>query len=84
MSWGKGEGLGAGEGEGEGAEGAEGAERCAVLTPGPGALLWSFSVAPTVMQFLQVAGAPMEGVRWGLPELPAAKRMTRSSISYAA
>ena len=81
MSWGKGEGAGAGEGEGEGVEGAE---RCAVLTPGPGELLWSFSVAPTVMQFLQVAGAPMEGVRSGLPELPAAKRMTRSSMSYAA
>ena len=83
MSWGKGEGAGAGEGEGEGAEGAEGAERCAVLTP---TCVWllSFSVAPTVMQFLQVAGAPMEGVRSGLPELPAAKRMTRSSMSYAA
>ena len=82
MSWGAGESEGEGEGEGEGAEGAE---RCAVLTPtGRGFSLLSFSVAPTVMQFLQVAGAPMEGVSWALPELPAAKRMTRSSMSYIA
>ena len=80
VSWGKREGAGAGEGEGEGAEGAEGAERCAVLTP-TGRPPLSFSVAPTVMQFLHVAGAPMDGVRSGLPELPAAKRMTRSSLS---
>ena len=81
MSWGKGEGLGAGEGEGEGAEGAE---RCAVLTPGPGAWLLSFSVAPTVRQFLHVPSDVMEGERSGLPPSPAGTSTSSSSSSRLA
>ena len=81
MSWGQGEGAGAGEGEGEGVEGAE---RCAVLTPGPGALLLSFSVAPTVRQFLHVPSDVMEGERSGLPPFPAGTSTSSSSSSRLA
>ena len=76
--------MGAGEGEGEGAEGAEGAERCAVLTPGPGAWLLSFSVAPTVRQFLHVPSDVMEGERSGLPPSPAGTSTSSSSSSRLA
>ena len=83
MSWGKGEGAGAREGEGEGAEGAEGAERCAVLTPTCVGLL-SFSVAPTVRQFLHVPSDTMEGERSGLPPSPAGTSTSSSSSSRLA
>jgi len=42
-----------------------------------------FSEAPTVTQFLHVAGEPIEPSP-SPPELPAAKRMTRSSDWYMA